>query len=214
MLFVPFINITDVNDPVLMAKAMGNVQDNSISCVNWPELYPSKPEVSFKIAHNGEYLFLRFFVEEKEILAKVTEDNGPVWTDSCVEFFMLIGDKPYYYNTEVTCIGTALLGYRKDRDSAVHADQAIMKQIKRYPSLGTDPINKEQGNFEWNIIVAIPVSAYWNSGLKTFKGMKAKGNFYKCGDDLTVPHYLSWNPISTENPNFHVPQFFGEMQFE
>jgi len=214
MLFVPFINVADVNNPALIIESMESVQDNSLSCVNWPSLYPSKPEVSFKIAHNGDYLFLQFFVEENEILAEVTEDNGAVWTDSCVEFFMSPEDSPYYYNLEVNCIGSALLGYRKGRENVVHGDQAVMKQIKRYPSLGTDAIKKRKGDIKWNMVIAIPVSTYWNSGLKSFNGVKAKANFYKCGDNLTVPHYLSWNPISTQKPNFHAPQYFGEIQFE
>lgn len=214
MLFVPLIDATDVNNPAQIIECMQNVQENNISCVNWPELYPSDPKVSFKIAHNGNYLFIQFFVEENEVLAKTTEDNGPVWTDSCVEFFISFNNSPQYYNAEFSCIGKALLGYRKDRNSASHADPAIMKTIKRYSSLGTEPFDKKQGDFKWNMLVAIPVSAYWKSDLKSFSGIKARANFYKCGDDLTTPHYLSWNPIKTEKPNFHVPQFFGELNFE
>jgi len=214
MLSVPFVNISDINDPDLVREVLKKMTLNDLSYVNWPDLYPSRPEVSFRIAHNGEYLFLQYFVEENEIMANVTEDNGSVWNDSCVEFFISIGDDPYYYNAEFSCIGKALLGYRKGRDGAVHADESIMKQIKRYPSLGTDVIGKKQGDFKWDLLVVIPVSAYWNSGLKTFDGLKAKANFYKCGDGLTVPHYLSWSPIPIENPDFHVPRFFGDIGFE
>ena len=39
-------------------------------------------------------------------------------------------------------------------------------------------------------------------------------NVYKCGDNLSQPHFLSWQPIHTDKPNFHVPQFFGEVEFE
>lgn len=214
MLFVPLIDATDVNNPAQIIECMQSMQENSISCVNWPELFPSDPKVSFKIAHNGDYLFIQFFVEENEILAKTTEDNGSVWTDSCVEFFISFDNSPQYYNAEFSCIGKALLGYRKDRSSAVHAAPAIMNSIKRYSSLGTEPFDKKKGDYKWNMLVAIPVSAYWQSDLKSFRGIKARANFYKCGDDLTTPHYLSWNPIKTEKPNFHAPQFFGELNFE
>ncbi|MBB4037988.1 hypothetical protein GGR21_003914 [Dysgonomonas hofstadii] len=214
MLLVPFIDVSDVDNPDLIKEKLNGIPLNNISCVDWPDQYPSKPDVSFKIAHNGDFLFLRFFVEENEILANVTEDNGSVWNDSCVEFFLSIGDDPYYYNAEFSCIGTALLGYRKGREGAVHASKPVMEQIRRFSSLGADPIKKEQGEFKWDLLVAIPVAAYWNSGLQTFKGLRAKANFYKCGDELTVPHYLSWNPVLTENPDFHVPRFFGEVEFE
>ena len=38
-----------------------------------------------------------------------------------------------------------------------------------------------------------------------------RANFYKCGDKTAHPHYLSWSPIHTEKPDFHRPEFFGEL---
>ena len=40
---------------------------------------------------------------------------------------------------------------------------------------------------------------------------KLLGNFYKCGDATLLPHYLSWSQIDTEQPDFHRPEFFGEL---
>lgn len=214
MLFIPFIDIADGSDASLIAQSMQKLVSHNVSNVNWPSSHPSVPKVQFKIGHNGTYLYIHFFVEENEVLAKTTEDNGPVWTDSCVEFFVSFGDSPYYYNAEFSCIGKALLGYRKDKKDSVHASQQVMGSIDRYSSLGNQPFGKKQGRFEWDMLVVIPASAYWNSGLTSFSGIKAKGNVYKCGDDLSEPHYLSWNPVLTENPNFHTPNYFGELVFE
>jgi hypothetical protein len=214
MLLVPFINVSDANNPALIIENMQDVKVNDVACINWPGKYPSAPKVAFKMAHDGAHIFLQFFVEEGEILAKTAEDNGPVWTDSCVEFFISFAESPYYYNAEFSCIGTALLGYRKDKQHSQHAGTQVMRSIKRYSSLGAEPFDKKQGNFKWNMLVVIPVSAYWQSGLTSFSGVKARANFYKCGDDLTTPHFLSWNPVLTENPNFHAPQYFGELNFE
>lgn len=214
MLFVPLIDVADVNNPSAIVECMQDVIVNEVACVNWPGEYPSAPKVTFKIAHDGSHIFLHFFVEENEVLAKTAEDNGPVWTDSCVEFFMSFAGSSFYYNAEFSCIGKMLLGYRKDRKNAEHASVEVISSIKRYPSLGSEPFNKKQGDFKWNMLLVIPVSAYWHTGLKTFSGVKARANFYKCGDNLTIPHFLSWNPIRTEKPNFHVPQYFGELNFE
>ena len=30
-------------------------------------------------------------------------------------------------------------------------------------------------------------------------------------DKTAHPHYLSWSPIGTEKPDFHRPEFFGEL---
>lgn len=66
--------------------------------------------------------------------------------------------------------------------------------------------------FEWELTVKIPF---------TLMGLdpnnlpeKIRGNFYKCADGTDSPHYVSWSPIKTEKPNFHCPEFFGELIFE
>ena len=56
----------------------------------------------------------------------------------------------------------------------------------------------------------IPASTF---GLETFAGLQARGNFYKCGDRLPVPHYLSWAPIGTPKPDFHRPEYFDRLIF-
>ncbi|MCF0164164.1 MAG: hypothetical protein HUJ92_02685, partial [Bacteroidales bacterium] len=49
---------------------------------------------------------------------------------------------------------------------------------------------------------------------KSLKGAQMTANFYKCGDDTAVPHFLSWNPIPIEKPSFHRPDHFGKIIFE
>ena len=39
-------------------------------------------------------------------------------------------------------------------------------------------------------------------------------NLYKCGDNLSHPHFLSWQPIDTPQPDFHRPEFFAAGKFE
>lgn len=213
-MLVPRLTVEDINDPEQIKIALALVSEHKIEQVNWPDSFPSKPTVSFKIAHDGTHIFLQYFVEENEILANVNDDNGPVWTDSCVEFFIQIGNSPYYYNLELSCIGKALFGYRMGRKDVVYGDSEVMSSIKRYPSLGLEPFGKKQEDFKWDLLAVIPVSAYWQSELKSFGGIKTRANFYKCGDSLTEPHYISWSPISTEKPDFHTPPFFCELNFE
>ena len=42
-------------------------------------------------------------------------------------------------------------------------------------------------------------------------GLAMYGNFYKCGDLTKKAHYLSWNPMRCETPQFHRPQDFGRL---
>ncbi len=184
---------------------------------NWAAEFPYAPKVEFKAQHNGDSLSIEFQVKEQYTKALVKEDNGEVWTDSCVEFFLALDDSGYY-NFEFTCIGKALLGFRKEKPNATHANQMTMQSIKRNSSLGTECFDEQiattpTGN-QWTLMVTIPATALFKHNIENFKGLKATANFYKCGDNLTKPHFLSWNPIDMPTPNFHVPQFFGDIVFE
>jgi len=204
----------NINDLEKVSKFLDSMESHDIDVVNWPDKYPSKPDVSFSIAHNGYNILLKYRVHEDETLGRVTEDNGEVWTDSAVEFFLMFGND-YYYNAEFNCIGTALLGYKEAGDNNVeHPSPEIMKSIKRLPSLGRGKRDKKQGDIDWTLTLVIPKTAYWKDNIESFNGLKALGNFFKCGDNLTTPHYLSWTEIDTPNPSFHQPDFFGELNFE
>lgn len=184
-----------------------------VACNNWNAQFPYSPTVDFSMAHNNRELFIKFQVNEACTMAKVTSDNGEVWTDSCVEFFIALDDSGYY-NFEFTCIGKALLGFRKEKPNAVHATPEIMASIKRYPTLGLDNFEEKKGQNQWELTVAIPATALFKHQVKHWSGLQATANVYKCGDNLSQPHFLSWKPIDTPQPNFHIPPFFTAIGFE
>lgn len=72
--------------------------------------------------------------------------------------------------------------------------------------------NGMNGN-KWRLRIAIPVEALWHSGLNSFPGLKATANFFKCGDGLPIPHYLTWAPVHTAAPDYHRPEFFAPVEF-
>ncbi|MCM1022076.1 MAG: carbohydrate-binding family 9-like protein [Muribaculum sp.] len=199
--------------PYINTEAPELVCNNKIACCNWPQQYPYTPDVKFAAVHNGEYLFLKYEVEENCTAAKVMDDNGPVWTDSCVEFFIKVDDNSYY-NFEVNCIGSLLLGYRKQGDPALMASPDVLATIKRRSSFVREPIVDNGTVRRWSLQLAIPATALFKHRLKSWNGVKAEGNFYKCGDNLATPHFLSWAPITWEKPNFHLPEFFKELSFD
>ena len=66
-----------------------------------------------------------------------------------------------------------------------------------------------KGIHTWNLIVVIPLKLM---GLDPSNlPEKILGNFYKCADETMNPHFVSWSPIDLPEPNFHCPEFFGEM---
>ncbi len=184
-----------------------------IDTVNWDE-YPYLPDVSVQIAWNKNELFLQYEVSEQSVKAEITKSNGSVWTDSCVEFFLSPEGNDEYYNLEINCIGTILLGYRKKGETAIHASNEQISTIRRISTLGNSSFPELKEGADWKIILAIPWEAFFKHQLEATSGMKMRGNFYKCGDGLTVPHFVSWTKIKTEKPSFHVPEFFGGLEFE
>jgi len=182
-----------------------------IDTVNW-ETYPYCPKVAFRIAHNNEAILLNYQVNESDIKAICDQDNGRIWEDSCVEFFVSFGEH-LYYNIECNCIGKILIGESIDNGKdRMRLPENLLEKVDRWSSLGNSPVENLSG--DWEVSLVIPIEIFYPHITGTFGNVKAKGNFYKCGDLLQTPHFLSWNPIQNEKPNFHLPEFFGELLFE
>lgn len=190
-----------------------NADFQSIETINWPE-YPYKPEVRFKIAYCQDQILLKYYVSEENIMAKETEINGAVYKDSCVEFFISINDNKTYYNFEFSCIGTVHAAHGPDRAKRELIDPEILKLIEIRSSLGNQAFEERTGGHQWEMMIIIPKECMAFDKDIILKGLKASANFYKCGDETSEPHYVSWSPIGSENPDYHQSVYFGELSFE
>ena len=213
---VSFLQLSNDNLETI-SKGLDELPMNHIDVVNWNE-YPFKPEVSFKIGYSKDALYLKYIVSEPAVRAVNSEPNSEVWEDSCCEFFCDF-DGEGYYNLETNCIGTQLFGYGKsmaDRElaakSRTRADVSVISKIRKSSTLGSEPFDVKTGDFSYEIVMAIPVDAFYKHKLTFEKGMTFRANFYKCGDKTPEMHFLSWNPIGVDSPNFHLPEFFGEIK--
>lgn len=204
-------NVTAAEVPALLDAA--GVEFHTIENVNWPDVAPYKPEVRFRIAHNGGNILLQYVVREEHIRAEAQEDNGPVWEDSCVEFFMSL-PSGNYYNIECNCAGTLLVGVGENRNERERAVEEIMKGVDRHSTIAERHFATTEAPAEWTISLVIPAATYYRDQISDFSGLEARGNFYKCGDMLPKPHFISMFPITVETPNFHLPAYFGDLSFE
>jgi hypothetical protein len=205
---VSFIGNKEFSDIEQLHSILNEQQKHVLEFHLWKNENDYKPAVCFSIAHNNRCILLKFFVEEKEIRANVTKINGAVWEDSCVEFFVLF-DETGYYNLEFNCIGTILAAFRKSKNERTVLSEGILKKIETSTKL-----NKKNNRFYWEMLIMIPVELFVRHSLQSLHGIVCKANFYKCGDGLAQPHYLAWANIKTDQPNFHLPEFFGEVWFE
>ncbi len=197
--------------PALLDEA--GVTFQPVANANW-EAFPYRPEVQFRLAYTGQALLLHFQVKEASVRARYGVDNEAVWTDSCVEFFSIPGGDGVYYNLECNCIGTLLMGAGATRSGREHAPQEVLSKVLRWASLGREPFDERVGETEWQVALVIPYTVFFKHHITSLDGKSIRANFYKCGDELQTPHYLSWNPIQLPKPNFHVPEFFGTLNFE
>lgn len=186
----------------------------SIDVINW-ETFPYLPEVNFRVAHCNNQIWLKFYVKEEHILAKRTETNSATHRDSCVEFFLDPEKDGNYYNFEFNCIGVTHCAYGPNVRERKFIDAKLIEdKILTRSSLGNQPFEERGGGHEWEMTVVIPAEILVHEKNIQLKGLNANANFYKCADDTASKHYLSWNPVETERPNFHQPTFFGNLIFD
>jgi len=189
-------------------------RSHSINIQPWPEYqeYYDLPKVAFKIAHGNDCICIKYDVEEHEVLARYRNINDPVYKDSCVEFFMAFGDEKGYYNLEFNRLGTCLGGFGITGETRALLPASLLKTIKYERSI----LQKKEGaepTINWTLMMLIPLQVFCFHKLNALKGKDCRVNFYKCGDDLTQPHFLAWKNIITPEPDFHQSDFFGDAVF-
>ena len=208
-LTVPRISIAGPHSLDSAATLLNTLPKQSIDEIPWPA-YPYKPAVQFVIVHDDNHLFLKYFVTEKAIRAVNTRVNSSVWEDSCVEFFISF-DNAAYYNFEFNCMGITLVGYGPSKTQRNLLPETIVEQIATSSLINRLPENK---TISWELTVRIPRTTFIHHQSITLSGLHCRANFYKCGDMLPEPHFITWSGIQTPTPDFHVPESFGQLHIE
>ncbi|NSW90041.1 MAG: carbohydrate-binding family 9-like protein [Firmicutes bacterium] len=182
-----------------------------------------RPKTEAKLFYTDTHFHIFFKSWENEIKITYHNMNDDVYKDSCVEFF--IKPKPdsdsRYFNFEMNSIGTLLLGLgdnRYDRERIILDNPFEIFGIST--SVTKDIVesynNSESQNKFWAVEYSIPftfIERYFGK-LNIRPGYRLEGNFYKCGDETKFPHFGCWNPIKVESPDFHRPEFFGDLILE
>ncbi|WP_428329422.1 carbohydrate-binding family 9-like protein [Mucilaginibacter sp.] len=205
---VPFLPDSSFNNSLpQLSDALSQFEPVKLNHEPWPT--PGvKPQVEFFLAYGDDALFLKFNVKEKHFRATFKNVNDLVYKDSCVEFFIGFGNA--YYNFEFNALGTPYVAYglSKQRETL---PVSLINNIKSLAIIKDAPANALP--FEWEITAAIPFNLFYKHNIQQLKGTECRANFYKCGDELPEPHYLSWNNIIADQPAFHLPEYFGKLIF-
>ena len=181
-----------------------NIPELAADCVLWEP--DSGIRAGAAICYDRENLYVLLKAAEKDIRAEYTGPLSPVHEDSCLEFFFRPEKEERYLNFEINPNGCFHIGFGKSRQSRI---RVIPPDAGKQFCIRTD--RTPEG---WQAEYRIPVDF-----LKIFypdfrcAGM-LRANVYKCGDKTAHVHYLAWNPVNTESPDFHRPECFGRMDFE
>jgi len=212
-LTIPYVE--SLNDTKI--ESAGDILEESghrdtVDILNWSKQYSYRPITIFNIARSTDSLFIKYNVHGSMIRAIYSNDQDPVNEDSCVEFFCKIPSCEKYINFEFNCIGTCKASKRVARNKDVTPlSKEELSMIKRNSSLGRRAFNEMEGMFEWEITVKIPLRIMGIDPNNLPE--KIIGNFYKCADGTDSKHYVTWSPVKTDIPDFHRPEFFGELYF-
>jgi hypothetical protein len=136
-----------------------------------------------------------------------------------VEFFFTPGGDPEergYFNLETSCAGVKLFGAHVVGGNDEKFTAEDFADVVTASSL-KGPIDPEIVEpTTWTLEYKIPLGL-----LERFvrierpgPGVTWRANFYKCADDASHPHWLTWSPVTNARPAFHLPKYFGTLAFE
>ena len=205
VLKVPYLKELSADNPAQTASQLiASGVMITIDKINWND-FPLYVDTKVCLGFSNQYLWLHYMVKNENIKAIYSHDQDPVWQDSCVEFFVKQGE--LYRNFEFNALGVCLSAHGPNRQGRRSLDKESLARILRFPSLSRKYLPDQNLPSNWSLTVAIPLELL---GLK--EGSRFEANFYKCGDETVVPHYLSWSPILTPSPDFHQPDYFGVVE--
>ena len=172
------------------------------------DIHPESYAAVFAVEDDGIHAVLWSF--EEDILCNCTKRDDPVYTDSCLEVFLMpVEGDDRYINFEVNKSGVYLSEIGTCRN-----DRVFIKSLTDLePVIETMEI-AENGKTAWGYEIIIPerlISELYGIDYRVVES-KIKGNFYKCAELSKNPHFGSFFPIKTEKPDFHRPEFFGVIE--
>jgi hypothetical protein len=177
------------------------------------------PEVEAKLLYDRDAIYVAFRVVDRYVRAVANAHQAAVYCDSCVEFFFAPGEDlaKGYFNLEMNCGGTMLFHHQVvPRSNKVIVDAADLVRIEVAHSLPTIVEPEVPGPITWTVEYRLPVDVlgkYAPDALRPSPGVRWRANFYKCADETSHPHWLTWSPVNHPSPDFHRPGDFGMLEF-
>lgn len=176
-----------------------------------------RPRTEARLVFDREKIYGQFRVRDQFVRCVHEGFNAPVFRDSCVEFFVQPNERGYF-NFEFNCGGALLASFIRDptRTDEGFKDftllpESDLRRVGIFHSLPPRVEPELATSTEWTLEFALPFAL-----LEAYAGpvttLDWRGNFYKCGDETSHPHWAAWSPVKARN--FHLPECFGYFHFE
>jgi hypothetical protein len=162
-----------------------------------------------------------FRVEDRYVRCTRREYQSDVWKDSCVEFFAQPRPDSGYFNFEFNCGGAFLCCYiinpertKEGLKEFTRLPEKIGSLVRVRSSLPRTIEPEIAEPLAWTLQFSIPLSVFegYLGPLGLLAGQRWRGNFFKCAEENSHPHWVSWSPV--DEFNFHLPRCFGTITFE
>jgi hypothetical protein len=185
-----------------------------------PEGSHHRPHTSVRLLHDDHAIHGLFTVEDRFVRSVHEGFQAPVWKDSCVEFFVRPRGHGGYFNFEMNAGGSLLSTYIVNWERVpggfkefTQLPDSDLAQVTVCSTLPRRVEPELPGPLAWSLYVRIPVSMLerHTGPLGPLAGQTWTGNFFKCGDETSHPHWASWSPVRALN--FHDPHCFGRLVF-
>lgn len=185
-----------------------------------PESSSHRPVTHARLIFDDRGIAGYFTVRDRYVRSVLTELNGPVCTDSCVEFFVAPDVGTGYFNFEFNCGGTMLCSHVIDpRRSgngfnewrSVGPEDAKLVECHHTMPAVVDPEITEPVDWQLGFHVPFTLFERYFGALGDLRGRTWRANFYKCGDRTSHPHWASWSPV--DRLDFHMPTCFSDLLF-
>ena len=168
----------------------------------WAESFPSPYTTKARAVHSDSGITVLLTTDEWPIRVTAMSHGDTICDDSCMEMFFTPNSVDRdYMNFEINPAGVALTAIGEKRNPGRRKIDIRTEGVKI-----ESKIIPESG---WSVMLYIPYTFL----LKHFSACEKiiRANFTKCGNLTVRKHYSTWNPIPTPAPDYHRPEYFGEI---
>ncbi len=181
-----------------------------------------RPRTEVALVYTDDGLWGKFKVNDRYVRCVHTTFQDPVYQDACVEFFVQPAGAQSYFNFEFNACGTLLASHvlnpEKDKNGLprefIPLTVKDLEDIKVRGSLPAPVVEEITEAVTWTLefFISFDLLARYISDMKRpAYGDVWRGNFYKCAENNSHPHWAAWAPVDAFD--FHLPRCFGELVF-